>query len=371
MIINVLDPFFQTALFLTFFVACTFLTIRKDPKPHEMTHSHTNELKGIAILMVIFCHIGYFLFSDHRFLYPVSVAGGVGVNIFLFLSGFGLTISEIRSEKPILQFYIKRLKNIFIPLWLVLIPILVLDTLILGKTYSLTTIIQSFLGFFPGADIYSALNSPLWYFTLILFYYLIFPLVFRKKTPLLSIALVFLLGFVMTSLKLPVPDDVLKLYKLHYLAFPLGMAFAYLDIRKYGAWFKNLLLHLSSKTLATVIFRIISIVLLLLIFGYTAIHSGVGGKVMTEQLISMITMTSLILVLLIKSYQSNLLITLGKYSYEIYLIQWPLMYRYDFIYKHTPAFLGTLIYIALFLAIGFILNKIAKLIKGTDYKVEK
>ncbi|OGC45548.1 hypothetical protein A2V49_01130 [candidate division WWE3 bacterium RBG_19FT_COMBO_34_6] len=360
--INILDPVFQTALFISFLIAATVFTAYKDLGPHEMNHSHTNELKGVAILMVIFSHIGYFLFSDHRFLFPLSVAGGVGVNIFLFLSGFGITSSELKHNKLLLHFYIKRLRNIFIPMWIVLISILILDFFILGKFYTINTIVQSILGFFPNSDIDLAINSPLWYFTLVLFYYLIFPLVFWRKKPIISIVIVLLLGYFVTSIKLPFTKDVLKLYQLHYLAFPLGMVFANLDKGKIGVRINNKLLKISSNPIIIFFLRYFLIFLLFLFFCYTALNSGVGEKIMTEQLLSLCTVLSLVLILLIKDIQSGILVILGKYSYEIYLIQWPFMYRHDFIYKYTPPFLGTLIYIALFLIIGLILNRIVKFI---------
>ncbi|MDP2874363.1 MAG: acyltransferase [bacterium] len=348
--INVVDPVFQTALFASFFVSLIVLTARRDPQPHEMNHSHTNELKGIAILMVLFSHIGYFLFTDHQFLYPFSVAGGVGVNLFLFLSGFGLTISAIKSQLPILRFYLKRLRNIFVPMWLMLIPVLVLDAYLLNRVYDFKTVLRSFLGFFPVADLDTSINSPLWYFSLILFYYLIFPLVFWRNKVLLSAVAIWLLGFIMTKLNLPVSRDVLKLYQLHYLAFPLGMSLAYIFSKK----------PVLPAFLRTDFVRYVLIILLACVFGYTAIHSGIGGKITTEHLISLVTMSSALLIVLLMNFQSDVLIVLGKYSYEIYLIQWPLMYRYDIIYKHTPAYLGTLLYLAVFLVIGFILHRLAK-----------
>lgn len=91
-----------------------------------------------------------------------------------------------------------------------------------------------------------------------------------------------------------------------------------------------------------------------------------GGKLIAEQLTSLITVISLVFIFLLKNLQSNFLITLGKYSYEIYLIHWPLMYRYDFIYKHTPAFLGTLLYILVLIVIGFVLNKIVELASSSN-----
>jgi peptidoglycan/LPS O-acetylase OafA/YrhL len=352
--INVLDPGFQTAVFSIILVAAILLTSKKDKNPHEMNIDHTNQLKGIAILMVIFSHIGYFLDSNDKFLYPLSVAGGVGVNIFLFLSGFGLTISALKSHHSVLGFYWKRLSRIFLPMWLVLVIFLALDYFLLKITYSTDTITKLFLGFVPYADIYLSFNSPLWYFTLILFYYLIFPLTFWKKAPILSAAIILIISVFVLKQDLPVVPDVLKLYKLHFIAFPIGIVFAILQNSKY---------KLTSLIKGTnPILRYVLVIMLTVSIGYTAIHSGVGEKTSIEQSISLITMTSFILIILLIPLKSKLLMILGIYSYEIYLIQWPMLYRHDFLYKLLPAGIATAAYIVLFLIISFILKKIVDLI---------
>ncbi len=358
--INIPDPVFQTTLFTIIFAFFVVLTVRKDAKPHELDHGHTDELKGLAILMVLFSHIGYFLSTDDRFLFPLSIAAGIGVNIFLFLSGFGLASSELRSKKTVKEFYTKRLKNIFVPMWLVLFLVLVLDYLLLGKAYEFTFIVKSTLGFFSVADISTSLNSPLWYFTFILFYYLTFPIIFRKDKPLVSAGLMMLLGFLFTKLNLPVTVDVLKLYQTHYLLFPLGMAFAVLNEKKPGIKFRNILEKISPNPTLTVVIRYVLVGLLVTAFGYIAVHSGVGKGVMKEQLPSIAAVFILVLIFLLKDVHSKLLMVFGTYSYEIYLTQWPLMYRYDFIYKYTPAFLGTLLYLVFFISIGFVLSRIAR-----------
>jgi len=350
------DSYFQTALFLTFFVSLVVLTAKKNRNSNVMSHLHTYELKGIAILMVIFSHIGYFLFLDHNFLYPLSVAGGVGVNIFLFLSGFGLASSENLLSKSTLEFYKKRLKSIFIPMWLVLTVFLLLDHFVLGRNYSFTLVLQNFLGFFPNSDIDISINSPLWYFTLILFYYLIFPLFYRKKRPILSALLILLAGYFMVNLNLPVTKDVLKLYKLHLFAFPFGILLAYIFNKNNVLKLKNRLgmIHLLAPKRNFLRLTLISI--LSIIFAYTAIHSSIGEKIISEALLSLVTAASLVFIIILMRVQSDILIILGRYSYEIYLVQWPLMYRYDFIYKHTPDFLGTLIYIAFFVFTGYLMK---------------
>jgi len=155
-----------------------------------------------------------------------------------------------------------------------------------------------------------------------------------------------LLSFIATNLKFPVTVDILKVYKLHLLAFPLGMAFAWFNENKPVVLFREKLLQALSVSWTAQLLSYLLTVSLTLLFAYTAINSGVGEGIRKEQLLSLITTMSLVFISLIKNVRSNLLITLGKSSYEIYLIHWPLMYRYDFIYKNTSAFLGTLLYIA-------------------------
>lgn len=350
MLINIENPIFHTIIFSILLFLTIIFSARKTNE-NGLSFSYTNELKGLAILMVIFGHIGYFLFSDHRFLFPLSTVSGVGVNIFLFLSGFGLTLSELKSKNSILGFYKLRFKKIFTPMWTVLILLLILDYFLLGRSYSTQTIVQSFLGFFPQADIYTSLDSPLWYFSLILFYYLVFPLVFWFKKPLLAIVLMFLIGILMIQLPLPVNRSVLALYQLHNLAFPLGMALAVLLTK---LPLINILQNLKS------VFKYSVIIISGLLFAYLAIYSGIGEGLMVEQLFSLITMTALLLIVLLIPYQSKFLVIFGIYSYEIYLIQWPLMYRYDFLYKYLPADLATFGYLFLYLLLAIGLNKLIK-----------
>jgi len=107
---------------------------------------------------------------------------------------------------------------------------------------------------------------------------------------------------------------------------------------------------------------------LLYIIGYTSYYSGVGKGLVIEERMSLITMSAIILLFLIKKIEFKLFYIFGLLSYEIYLFHWPLLYRYDFIFKFLPGWLGMCVYLILFLALGWlvqqavkILNKIFKL----------
>src|SRR4051812_36879056 len=125
--IQISDAVNQTYIVIVTLVVLLLLTIRKKSGQDIFGIRVTNEAKGFAIIAILFAHIGYFLVSDNRFLFPLSVLSGVGVNIFLFLSGFGLTLSQQKKVLTPIQFYIKRLTNLFIPLWIVLTVFLILD----------------------------------------------------------------------------------------------------------------------------------------------------------------------------------------------------------------------------------------------------
>lgn len=111
MIIPVSNPVEQTIIFIIFFVIALVVSIRRRSEIGELTSRTTMELKGLAIFGVIFAHIGYQLVSDDRFMFPLSIAGGICLNIFLFVSGYGLTMSGLAKPMSTLQFYRRRLSD--------------------------------------------------------------------------------------------------------------------------------------------------------------------------------------------------------------------------------------------------------------------
>ena len=71
MLINVSDPIFQTAVFSILFFVAIFVTVRRRHVDFEISVSLSNELKGVAILMIILAHTGYALSVNTRFLFPL------------------------------------------------------------------------------------------------------------------------------------------------------------------------------------------------------------------------------------------------------------------------------------------------------------
>jgi len=354
----------STYIFIAIFLIVILASIKRKNNQEFFSPTVSQELKGVATLMIIFGHIGYFLVNDHRFLFPLSISAGVGVNIFLLLSGYGLTTSALRKASSIKQFYKKRLLKLFVPLWLTIITFLILDYFILHRTYTWNYIIHSVLGWFPSADLSTDLNSPLWYFSLILFYYLAFPLIFSKKYYYLSALIIYYTSY---ALLLRYDSNylvnVIHLYKVHLLAFPLGMILGglYFKRSKLSRLIKAVKEILHKPNPPRIVIYYIFFLGFLFIAGYTAYHSNIGREPLQEQLTSLITLLAILTVFLIKKFDLKLFSLFGFYSYEIYLLHWPILSRYDLFYKYTPAWLATILYLILFIGLAWLLKKISKL----------
>jgi len=365
MTLSINNPAVETYIFIIIFLAAVLILTRrrreKDFFPPEATH----ELKGLAILAIIFSHIGYFLIPGQNFLFPLSVAAGVGVNLFLFLSGYGLTASSIKNKFSLRQFYRRRLIKLYLPLWLSLLIFFLLDHLALGQAYGLNYVGQSFLGFFPRADLFMDVNSPLWYFTFILFYYLLFPIAFSLKNHRLSALAVYLVTYLIIFLNPGFLNQVMPLYSIHTLAFPLGMLLA--SLRYEPNNFLDLILARTvswAKTRPRWFKKIgywLSVVILLTVLAYTAYYSNIGGE-LKEELTSLITMSALVILFLIKKVNFGIFHVFGILSYEIYLLHWPILSRYEMFYRVFPAWLATALYLVLFLILGLALNRFSGII---------
>lgn len=354
--IHIGEPIQQTYIFIVILTIFIIFSFRKLKEAPIFDVSITNELKGLGILMVIFSHIGYFLVDNTRFLYPLSVAGGVGVNLFFFLSGYGLSISAFKKSRSVLDFYKDRILKLVVPLWIVLIFIILSDYLILSKIYPFNEILYSFSGYFPVADLYNNINSPLWFITPIIIYYLIFPLIFHKKYLYLSGILLIIFSYILLFnqniidffvSKTIFNYDVLSLYQIHFAAFPLGMISADLIFNQ------NIFRNIKFNPLLQGLLVFSAIIIIC----YFSINSFVGIDKTKEQFISLIVSLLMVFVFVFKNIKITLLSLFGIYSYEIYLVHWPILSRYDIFFNILPPALAVILYLLLFLGIGFILQK--------------
>ncbi len=212
-------------------------------------------------------------------------------------------------------------------------------------------------------------------------FYALYPIVFSVKRPWLT---ALILAVVATLLGVYNPFDMGDnwLHRLHTLAFPLGIVAAWLLMKtkekenklvKYLEDFRNK----SSGVLRLLIIAAMFALVVYMSLHTTANHwpiltSILGKGYFVEQLTSLVIMFAFIVIFSLKKLDNKFLAIYGLYSFEVYLIHWPLIGRYDIFFDIFPAGVAVIAWIITFILISWVLQKIVTPISaGIDRLVQK
>lgn len=311
----------------------------------------TKELKGLAIAAVL---IGHMVIVFQLIEIPVTMyLGAQAVEIFLFLSAFGLMCSF--NKNGLNKFIRKRVLVIFIP-YIVFVIIRTIVLYLMGQTIVVADLIAELFAFKVTTD------PSMWYIQYIIIWYIIFFMVFsikslnknQKAFLLLSIGTVFFGISVYIWINQIVIKNPLSESISHHLAFPLGAVF-YLYYDK----FKRIsnLNYLIFSVFSGMVYAISS-ALIPNIFSYYIAN------------ISFIYFLVSLLMLLAKNgYKSKLLLKLGDMSYYIYLNEMGVMVLVISTLMSSTAAVLAIILLSILIAIPtkFISNLISKVIKKFVY----
>ena len=366
--ITLTDDIYQTNLIvIALLIAVVLFTFRRAKHTDLFPVSVTQELKGLGILTVVFAHFAYMLVTNADFLFPLSIIAGVGVDLFLFMSGYGLTVGMLKKPLPVLEFYKRRVIKIFIPFWVAIIIIFAADALFLDKNYGVSYMIQSLLGWFPTANGSEDVNSPFWYITWMMMFYALFPLVFSTKRPWLS-AIILAVIATLIGVYNPLEMGDNWLHRLHTVAFSLGIVFAWLlfetkdkenKLVKTLKHFRN-----EAKVMPLVVIAVMLVVVVYMSLHTTANHwptlTAILGKgFFVDQLTSIVIMFAFIVIFSLKKFDNKFFAIYGLYSFEVYLIHWPLIGRYDIFFNNIlPDWAAVVAWIISFILISWVLQKI-------------
>ena len=365
--ITLTDDIYQTNLIvIAILIAVVLFTFKRAKHTDLFPVSVTQELKGLGILTVVFAHFAYMLVTNADFLFPLSIIAGVGVDLFLFMSGYGLTIGMLKKPLPILEFYKRRVIKIFIPFWVAIILIFAANAIFLDIHYSVPYMIQSLLGWFPTAEGFADVNSPFWYITWMMMFYVLFPLVFSTKRPWLS---AIILAVIATLIGVYNPLDMGDnwLHRLHTVAFSLGIVFAWLLFETKDKENK-LVVYLKEFRNKAKFTPYIVIALMLGVVVYMSLHTTanhwptltaiLGKGYFVDQLTSIVIMFAFIVIFSLKKFDNKFLSIYGLYSFEVYLIHWPLIGRYDIFFDIFPAWAAVIAWLITFIVVSWLLQKI-------------
>jgi peptidoglycan/LPS O-acetylase OafA/YrhL len=365
--ITLTDDIYQTNLIvIAVLIAVLLLTFKRSKHTDLFPISVTQELKGLGILTVVFAHFAYMLVTNADFLFPLSIIAGVGVDLFLFMSGYGLTVGMLKKPLPIFEFYKRRVIKIFIPFWVALILIFAANAIFLDIHYTVPYMIQSLLGWFPTAEGFDDVNSPFWYITWMMMFYVLFPLVFSTKRPWLS-AIILAVIATLIGVYNPLNMGDNWLHRLHTVAFSLGIVFAWVLFETKDKENK-FVAHLKEFRNKAKIMPYVIIALMLGVVVYMSLHTTanhwptltaiLGKGYFVDQLTSIILMFAFIVIFSLKKFDNKFLSIYGLYSFEVYLIHWPLIGRYDIFFDYLPSWAAVIAWLVTFIVVSWLLQKI-------------
>ena len=123
--------------------------------------------RAMAIIFVLIGHGLQWLTNSN--LNVLNWGGGVGVAIFLILSGYGLTesyLSEGRIDSK--KFWKKRICTVMIPYWIIMVIQKVLDRILFKRYIGVKETLLSIIGYNDYTRMES-IDSTMWYITFFCF----------------------------------------------------------------------------------------------------------------------------------------------------------------------------------------------------------
>jgi peptidoglycan/LPS O-acetylase OafA/YrhL len=320
-----------------------FISLRKR-KIELMDTTETEQLKGLAILFVIFGH--FWIHTTQNF--PGIILSGEAVSLFFILSGYGLMKSYGRNQKQKPGFFfLKRIKRVMIPYWLSTILFLILDYIILNRLYGISDIVLTFLGVNITKEI-KHIDYVRWFISLLLFWYISFAFVtsFFKKKILMVLFLISLFIY-------PIHYYLFKFGWYQILSFPFGCLLAFYGDSMFKFVVTKTRLFLFSTISLSCLFLFYKISFYLIIkdnfpYLFYSIIDEMSGILFSFFCIVLINIAGR------HEYYSKFLVFIGGISYELFLLHGAFLIKYNPIISNTTSLLIILQLIFFFFAVSLL-----------------
>jgi len=178
-------------------------------------------LFGFATIWIFFRHVFFFNLESYGMIDFITQIGDCGVDIFLFLSGFGCFYSY-RNNLDISLFYKKRTIRILPTVVLLLVSFSLIDCFFWGN--SIKNLFSPFRYFYSIYAVY-------WFIGAIIFFYLSFPLLYKvvSRHPLQTVLVSYIIAVICVYIINVVDINITKSLNLYFARIPifiLGIVFA-------------------------------------------------------------------------------------------------------------------------------------------------
>lgn len=331
-------------------LAVIFATLKKAENRYFDRQTSTS-LKGIAILFIVFGHFFTICLDQQTFNLG---AFWQGVILFLFIAGYGLYQKyQLSTDRQ--AFWKNRILKLYPSLWITLILFIALDYFLLNVKHSIPEILFNFLGGHV-TDAFGSVNSPAWFVEFIMVLYFIFwvttKLPFSENIKLIAL---FVLCFLLSAIIYKTPiRNYHGIWTFYTIVFPAGVIF--------GKYHSVIVDFLKRHVKHQIILWIPIFISLFVFFRWDALIPLNKIIIMLRPLFFIIPAVLLLMIWEKMNYQSKFLEFLGKYSFEIFLLHYPFMVKYDFILFREPLYISFFVYFIFILMLSYGLSRISPLI---------
>ena len=332
-------------------------------KTYDLTHIEfkrniTEIIRGFAIIFVILGHILGGMFGIIN-IHITMLLGTGGVNIFLFLSGYGLFESYRVKGLHFKQFWNKKIEKIFIPYGIITI-FFYCYLILVHQQPGRTALLENIL----CIDFTRSIDGTMWYMSYILIWYGIFFLVFYfDYNVLYKIGLVWLIGSNFSAYWLHnIFQDCSYQFSINAYSFPMGLLVAYI------MECVNHNLHITSHIRDVIGYIIVGLTVAIFILGNLQI---INITYWQYGLCEFIILYKLIEVLLYKlQVPLKTLKYIGQNSFLLYLIEAKFIKIIGSIdwFQHN-VWIFSILYFVLMITTVYIFNWIQKNGRKVFYKI--
>lgn len=268
---------------------------------------------GVGMILIIIYHLNsysnYIDFTHPLFVKIIHQISHGSVDIFFFLSGFGLYYASLKGESK-KQYYLRRFIRIY-PVYI--FALLAVNLLQNGS-------VTAFFTEFFALDLWMGETSPFWYISSIIILYIVFPFYINifKQNPYRSTLAMIILGFILATLsvKFGVGNWLLILFLARIPIFFIGVLFGKLSLDK----------ELDTSKIKIVLYAMMIVGFVIL---YTVQNNFYFNRLLWKGLLwyPLILITPglcLLIASLFEKYKAKIiqraLVFLGAISFELYLV---------------------------------------------------
>ncbi len=242
------------------------------------------------------------------------------------------------------------------------IVLVVLDFLLLGRTYSAKDLVMTSLGL-NFTPVLTSIDFVRWYLSLLLLWYVLFYVANATLKGTRALVLLFVAAFILFFL------SYYKLSAAWYqlFGFPVGCL-----LGRYSEGLGMLYSHRRSSLLRLAVIGVLYVVLYKIVFSMQNVQGYLFAHVPNILFNFILEVNGIVLclglmILLARLAQSGrrsaLLLFFGAYSYELFLIHGAFLIKYDFIIRRPDVLsvVGSfLVFLAFASLLAFVLNKISR-----------